>query len=91
MFTSVTPMAVKSALRKLIAQENLRRADTGEPSLSQALIARESGVPQSVISTLVNGKSRRIDFDTINGLCNFFGIHPGDLFEYSPDDPDNAN
>jgi DNA-binding Xre family transcriptional regulator len=81
----VTPMAVKSALRRLIAQENLRRADTGEPELSQAAIARSSGVPQSVISTLINGKSERIDFKTINGLCNYFKVRPGDLFDYTPD------
>lgn len=81
----VTPMAIKSALGKLIARENLRRAEAGERQLSQAQIARESGVPQSVISTLVNGKTRRIDFATINGLCNFFGVRPGDLFDYIPD------
>ena len=80
-------MAVKSALRKLIAQENLRRAETGEPALSQASIARASGVPQSVISTLAAGKSRRIDFDTINGLCTFFKVQPGELFDYTPDEP----
>ena len=89
MIARVTPMAVKSSLRRLIARENLRRADTGEPQLSQAAIARESGVPQSVISTLMNGKSRRIDFDTINGLCNFFHVQPGDLFDYTPDAPAN--
>jgi putative transcriptional regulator len=86
MHALVTPMAVKSALRTLIAQENLRRAKTGEPQLSQAQLARESGVPQSVISTLVTGKSRRIDFDTINGLCTFFKVSPGALFEYTPDE-----
>lgn len=85
MIGQVSPMAVKSALRRLIARENLRRAETGERELSQAAIARGSGVPQSVISTLINGKSRRIDFDTINGLCNFFKIGPGDLFDYTPD------
>ena len=80
MFAS-TPM-VRSALRKVIARENLRRADAGLPPLSQAQIARESGVPQSVISTLSANKSRRIDFDTINGLCIFFNITPGELFDY---------
>lgn len=77
-------MPVKSALRKLVARENLRRAETGEPELSQAAIARASGVSQSVISTLMTGRSRRIDFDTIDGLCRFFNVQPGDLFEYIP-------
>jgi putative transcriptional regulator len=76
---------VRSALRKLIARENLKRAEDGLPPLSQAQIARESGVPQSVISTLSANKSRRIDFDTIDGLCKFFNIQPGDLFDYSPE------
>ena len=81
-----TPV-VKSALRKLIARQNMERAERGERPLSQAQIARASGVPQSVISTLVNDKTRRIDFDTINGLCNFFNIPPGELFDYSSDTP----
>ena len=80
-----TPMAVKSALRRLIAIENLRRAERGEPPLTQTAIAAGAKINQSVISTLVNGKSRRIDFSTIDGLCNFFGVAPGDLFEYTPD------
>jgi len=81
-----TSMLVKSTLRKLMARENLRRADTGQPQLTQAQIARESGVPQSVISTLVNGKSQRIDFKTIARLCLLFGVQPGDLFECVSDD-----
>lgn len=83
--TEAMPM-VKSSLRKLIARENLRRAESGLPPLSQAQIARESGVPQSVISTLSANKSRRIDFATIDGLCNFFKIQPGDLFDFTPND-----
>jgi len=83
----VTPMAVKSALRRLIALENLRRAEAGQPPLTQTVIARGAGVNQSVISTLVNGKSRRIDFDTIDGLCKFFNVQPGELFEFSSDTP----
>lgn len=79
-------MAVKSALRRLIAVENLRRAERGEPPLTQTAIALGAGVNQSVVSTLVNGKTRRIDFDTIDGLCRFFRVGPGDLFDYTPPD-----
>lgn len=85
MLQTVGSMAVKSSLRKLIARENMRRAEAGSRPLSQAQIARESGVPQSVISTLVNGKSERIDFKTIDGLCKFFNVAPGDLFDFTPD------
>jgi putative transcriptional regulator len=79
-------MSVKSAVRKLIARENLRRAEQDLPPFKQEEIAASSGLSQSVISNLMNGRSRRIDFDTINGLCNFFKVQPGDLFEYVPDE-----
>ncbi len=78
-------MAIKSALATLIARENMRRAEAGERPLTQTEIAKRSHVNQSVISTLVNGKSRRIDFDTIDKLSQFFGVHPGELFTYTPD------
>jgi putative transcriptional regulator len=86
MYQQVTPMAVKFALRKLIARKNMERADAGQRALTQTEIANGSKVSQSVISTLMNGHSRRIDFDTINGLCGFFNISPGDLFDYTPDE-----
>jgi putative transcriptional regulator len=85
MYQQVTPMAVKFALHKLIARKNVERADAGQRPLTQTEIAAGSKVSQSVISTLMNGRSRRIDFGTINGLCGFFDIAPGDLFEYTPD------
>lgn len=78
--------SVRCVLSRLIARRNMERAERGERPLSQAQIARASGVPQSVISTLVNDKTRRIDFDTINGLCNFFNVAPGDLFDHAPDE-----
>jgi predicted XRE-type DNA-binding protein len=65
-------MAIKSALRLLLARENLRRAEAGQPELTQSEIAANSGVSQSVISTLVSGKSNRIDFDTIRSVVRVF-------------------
>lgn len=85
MLPMVTPMAVKLALRKVIARKNLQRAEEGHAPLTQTEIALGSKVSQSVVSNLMNGKSRRIDLDTINGLCSFFNIRPGDLFDYIPD------
>ena len=85
MYTQVTPMAVKMALRRLIARENMRRAETGAADLTQQDIAAGAGLSQSVVSKLLNAKTSRIDFDTMNGLCRFFGVLPGDLFDYIPD------
>ena len=86
MARGTSPMAIKMAVRKLIARENMRRAETGEPVLTQTELERLSGVSQSVVSTLISGKMKRIDLKTINGLCNFFQVQPGDLFDYTPDE-----
>jgi putative transcriptional regulator len=86
MYCGTSPMAIKLAVRKLVARENMRRVETGDPELTQQEIARGSGVSQPVISTLLGGKVSRIDLKTINGLCNFFKVRPGDIFEYTPDD-----
>lgn len=86
MYSQVTSMSVKFALRKIIARKNMERAEAGRPALTQTEIAAGSKVSQSVVSTLLNGKSRRIDFDTINGLCSFLNVTPGDLFDFIPDE-----
>lgn len=87
MLYGTEPMAIKLAVRKLIAREDARRAETNEPRLTQQIIAEGSGISQPVISTLIGGKVKRIDLKTINGLCNFFKVQPGELFEYVPDPP----
>ena len=85
MYASVTAMPVKFALRKVVARENLRRANVGQPPLTQVEIASGAKVSQSVVSTLLSNRSERIDLKTINGLCTFFGVTPGDLFDFTPD------
>lgn len=76
---------LKLAVHKLVARENLRRAEAGEEPLTQQEIAQGSGVSQAVISTVLRRKVTRLDLKTIDGLCNFFGVEPGALFDYEPD------
>jgi len=85
-------MPVRSAVPLLIARMNVTRAERGMPPLKQTEIAASAGVSQSVISTLSSGKSKRIDFETIDRLCGFFGCTPGDLFIREPDpEPDSGD
>jgi putative transcriptional regulator len=79
-------VSIKFAVHKLVARENLRRAENGDPPLTQQEIARGADVSQPVISTILRRKATRLDLKTINGLCNFFQVQPGDLFEYIPDE-----
>jgi len=79
-------VTIKLSVHKLVARENLRRAEAGERPLSQREIAAGSGVSQSVISVVLRRKATRIDLRTINGLCNFFDVEPSGLFDYAPDE-----
>ncbi|HEU4326237.1 MAG TPA: helix-turn-helix transcriptional regulator [Roseiflexaceae bacterium] len=75
-------MPVRSVLRQLLARENLRRAEAGEPFLTQQQISRDTGLPPSVINSLMMNKSQRVDFGTLGKLCSYFSVQPGDLLIY---------
>ena len=49
-------------------------------------LAREAGVAYNTAYGLYRGATRRIDFDTLEKLCRFFGCGVGDLLVYRPDE-----
>jgi DNA-binding Xre family transcriptional regulator len=79
-------MSVRCTLRLLIARENVRRAEQGQPPLSQADVAAGAKLPPSVVNGLATGRQQRVDFKTIDRLCTFFKVQPGELFIWEPDD-----
>lgn len=80
-------MAMKFALRTIVARQNLARAESGLPPLTQTEIAAGSGVNQSVVSKLLTKPPTRIDLLTIDRLCVFLRITPNDLLGYTPEQP----
>lgn len=84
-------MAVRSRLKLLLAERNLERIKRGEPELTSREIAANSGVPASVIWGLTSGRAGRIDFKTIDKLCKFLQIQPGELFEFVLDQETGAS
>jgi putative transcriptional regulator len=79
-------MTVRSHLKVLIAEQNVKRLKVGQPPLTQRQIAQESGLPLSVVSGLTSGRAVRVDFKTLDKLCRFFNVEPGDLLEYVSDE-----
>jgi DNA-binding Xre family transcriptional regulator len=75
---------VKSRLRLVVAQKNVERVKAGLPELTQRKIAEESSVPLSVIYGLISGRASRVDFKTLDRLCSYLEVMPGDLLEYTP-------
>ncbi len=55
---------------------------------------RQKGINGTVLDKVLSGpltKSKRVDTETINKLCNILGCQPGDIMEYSPDSPKEAD
>ena len=76
---------IRCRLGILLAQENLRRAEAGLPRLSQNELAAETKVAVAVVNRLATNNQHRVDYKTMDRLCRFFNVQPGDLFEYIPE------
>jgi transcriptional regulator with XRE-family HTH domain len=55
--------------------------------LTQAELARQSGVPQPTISRIEAGITRAIDFAVLERLAKTLGKHPSDLIGNDPGRP----
>jgi DNA-binding Xre family transcriptional regulator len=73
---------IKSTLRVVVAHENARRAEQALPPLTQQALADATGISLSVINGLMTGRTQRLDFSTLDRLCTFFRIQPGDLLRW---------
>ena len=59
----------------LLAEKRLKVADA----------IRATGISKSALHKLYNDQTTRIDFETIDKLCEFLECEVGDLFTYCPD------
>jgi putative transcriptional regulator len=72
-------VAIRCVLKVLIARENLRRAESGQKAITMSQLASDTGIAPSVISTLANNRTQRVDFKTLDRLCDYFGVGVGEL------------
>ncbi|MGM8897346.1 MULTISPECIES: helix-turn-helix domain-containing protein [unclassified Psychrobacter] len=59
-------------LPTLLAERRLKVADA----------VRATGVSKTTLHMIYNDQSSRIDFDTIDKLCEYLEVGVGDIFEY---------
>ena len=50
-------------------------------------LAERVGISNVNLSNLKAGKVRAIRFSTLNAICRELDCQPGDILEFSPDDP----
>ena len=50
---------------------------------------RKAGFNPNIIDKVLSGeldKNKRVDTETINRLCEYFGVQPGDIMSYTEDE-----
>ncbi|KAA0939832.1 MAG: helix-turn-helix domain-containing protein [Psychrobacter sp.] len=70
---------IVSKLPVILAEKKLRVAD----------VVRATGMSKSTLHKLYNEESSRIDFNTIDQLCEFLDVQVGDLFIYKSNNKDD--
>ena len=69
---------IVNRLPLLLAEKRLKVADA----------FRETGISKTTLHKIYNDQSTRIDFDTIDKLCEYLDVKVGDIFEYVPNEKD---
>jgi len=65
---------IKSNLPVLLAEKRLKVAD----------LIRMTDISKSTMHKIYNDQTSRIDFETIDKICEALEVQVGDLFEYVP-------
>jgi len=58
-------------------------ATRGTPVTLQE-VSEATGIDSAALSRIESGKTTRIDFDTLQKLCVFYGVGVGDVLEFDP-------
>lgn len=54
--------------------------------ISMAEVAESTGISRQALYRWESNSIERYETNTINALCEYFGVGPGQLFEHVPDD-----
>jgi len=57
-----------------------------ERNLKITKVSNDTGISRTTLTYLANNYSKGIQYDTLNTLCNYLHITPGDLISYVPVD-----
>jgi putative transcriptional regulator len=53
-----------------------------EKGLSNKEVVQKTGVSRNTVSSLAGNSTKRIDYDTLNALCEGLNLKPADLLVY---------
>ena len=75
-------VTVNNRFAILLAEKRIKE----RRNISLAEISEEIGVSRRALYAWENNTVTRFDVPVIDALCKYFGIKPGDLFEYIEDE-----
>jgi putative transcriptional regulator len=58
--------------------------------LRSNVLARAIGVTDANLSLLKSGKVKGMKFETLEAICTYLRCQPGDILEYQPEQPPDA-
>jgi putative transcriptional regulator len=79
-------VSINNKFAVLLAEKQVKE----RRNIPLAEVAEDTGISRRALYAWENNDVHRFDDVIINALCRYFGINPGDLFEYIEDDPPPA-
>ena len=76
-------VAINNRFGILLAQRRVQE----KRNIPLAEVKNETGIPYKTLFAWQNNTVTRFDVHVINAICQYFGVQPGELFEYIPDPP----
>jgi transcriptional regulator with XRE-family HTH domain len=74
-------VAVNNRFAVLLAEKQIKE----RRNISLAEVAETAGVARKTLYAWENNTVTRFDVSVIDAICKYFGVKPGDLFEYVED------
>jgi putative transcriptional regulator len=75
-------VTVNNRFAALLAEKRIQE----RRNISLQEVAQATGVSRQSLYKWENNSVNRFDVPVINALCQYFGIEPGQLFQYVPDE-----
>lgn len=66
--------------------DNRLRVILAERYLRASKVSAETGIAKSTLSKLINNKTTSFQYGTLNTLCKYLNVTPGELLVYKEDD-----
>jgi DNA-binding Xre family transcriptional regulator len=74
-------VAINNRFGILLAEKRVKE----KRNIPLSEVAQETGLPPKTLFAWQNNTVTRFDGHVINKICQYFGVQPGELFEYVPD------